>query len=71
MFMQCKVNNKLTLLEVHNTTPKEEDMEAVEDTKVEEDTEAEEGVQEHLAEVEDKSSSITVGSKVTLHETVR
>lgn len=53
MSMQCKVNNRITLLEVHSTTPKEEDMEIVEDTKVVEDIEAEEGVQKHLAKDED------------------
>ena len=64
--MQCKVNNRLTPLEVCNTTPKEEDMEVVEDTKVEEDTVAE----EHLVEDEDQLSIITMENKVTLHETV-
>ena len=52
-------------------TPEEEDMEAVEDMKVTEDTEAKEGVEEHLVEDEDRSSAITVDSKVTSHETVR
>ena len=65
------MNNKITSLEVRNITPKEEDMEVVEDMKVEEDTEAEEGVEEHLAEVKDRSFAITVGNKVTTHETVR
>jgi hypothetical protein len=46
MSMQC-MNNRLTLLEVRGTTPKEEDMEVVEDMKVKEDTEAKEGVEEH------------------------
>ena len=52
MSMQCKVNNRLTLPEVCNKTPEEEDMEVMEDTKVVEDTEAEEGVEEHLVVVE-------------------
>ena len=71
MSMQCKVNNRLTPLEVRSTTPKEEDMDVVEDTKVMEDTEAEEGVKEHLAEDKDQSSIITAKSRVTSHETVR
>ena len=54
MFMRCKVNNRLTPLELRNTTPEEEDMVAVEDTKVEEYIEAKEGVEEHLAEDEDR-----------------
>ena len=70
MSIRCKVNNKISLLEVHNTTSKEEDMEAVEDTKVKEDTEVEEGVEEHLAEDEDQSSIITMDNKVTSHETI-
>lgn len=52
-------------------TPKEEDMEAKEDTKVVEDIEAEEGVDEHLAEDKDKSSVITTDNRDTSHETVR
>ena len=71
MSMQCKVNNRLTPPEVHNTTPEEEDMEFVEDTKVVEDTKAEEGVEEHLVEVEGQSSAITMDSRVTLHKTIR
>ena len=57
--MKCKVNNRITPLEVRNTTPEEED------------TEAEEEVEEHLAEDEDRSSVIIADNKVTLHETVR
>ena len=53
MSMRCKVNNKITLLEVHKTTLEEEDMGAVEDMKVEEAIEAEEGVKEHLSKDED------------------
>ena len=59
MSMKCKVNNRITPLEVRNTTPEEED------------TEAEEEVEEHLAEDEDRSSVIIADNKVTLHETVR
>jgi hypothetical protein len=70
MSVQCKVNNRLTPPEVHNMTPKDEDMDIVEDTMAVEDTEAEEGVEEHLVEVEGQSSAITVGSKVTMYETV-
>ena len=70
MSMQCKVNNRITPLEVRTTTPKEEDMEAEEDTKVMEDTEAEEGVEEHLAEDKDQSSVIIADSRVTSHKTV-
>ena len=55
---------------MRSITLEEEDMEAVEDTKVAEDIEAEEGVEEHLAEVKDRSSTITMGSKVTMHEIV-
>ena len=44
MSMRCKVNNRLTPLEVRCTTQEEEDMKAVEDMKVMEDTEDEEGV---------------------------
>jgi hypothetical protein len=65
MSMRYKVNNKITSSEVCNMTPKEEDMEAVEYTESVEDIEAEEGVEEHLAEVEGRSSAITVASKVT------
>ena len=53
MPMRCRVNNRITPLEVHNMTPKEEDIEVEEDKKVMEDIEAEEGVKEHLAEGED------------------
>ena len=70
MSMQCKVNNRITPLEVRSTTLEEEDMEVMEDTKVMEDIEAEEGVEEHLAEDEDQSSAITADNRVTLHETV-
>ena len=48
MSMRCRVNNRITPLEVCNMTLEEEDMEVVEDMKVMEDTEAEEGVGEHL-----------------------
>jgi hypothetical protein len=65
------VKNKITRLEVRDMTPEEEDMEDVEDTKVEEDSEAKEGVEEHLAEDEDRSSIITGDNRVTSHETVR
>ena len=68
--MRCKVNNKITSLEVHSKIPKEEDMEAVEDTKAKEATEAEEGVKEHLAKDEDQPSVITVDNRVTSHETI-
>ena len=71
MSMQCKVNNRLTPPEVHNTTPKEEDMEVVEDMKAMEATEVEEGVEEHLAKDEDRSSVITVDNRVTSHETIQ
>ena len=37
MSMRCKVNNKITPLEVRSTTLEKEDMEVVEDTKVVED----------------------------------
>ena len=47
-------------------TPKEEDMEAMENMKIMEDIEA----KEHLAEVEDRSYAITMDNRVTLHETV-
>ena len=70
MSMRCRVNNRITLLEVHNMTPKKQDMEAVEDTKVVVDTEAEEGVEEHLAEDKDQSSVITANSKDISHEIV-
>ena len=53
MSMWCKVNNRITPLEVRNMTLKEEDMEAMEDTKVKEDIEAKEGVEEDLAKEED------------------
>ena len=65
------MSNRLTLPEVRSTTPEEEDMEVVEDMKVEEDTEAEEGVKEQLVMVEDRSSAITMASKVTTHKIVR
>ena len=68
--MQCKVKNKLTPPEVRSTTPEEEDMEAEEDMKDVVDIEAEEGVEEHLVEGEDRSSTITVDSRVTSHETI-
>ena len=71
MSMQCNVNNRLTPLEVRNMTLEEEDIEAVEDMKDMEDTEAKEEVEEALAEVENRSYSITVASRVTLHEIVR
>ena len=60
MSMQCKVNNRLTPLEVHSMTPEEEDMEALEDMKVMEDIEAKE-------EVEDRSFAINMDSRVTSH----
>ena len=69
--MRCKVNNKITLLEVHNMTSEEEDMEAVEDMKIKEATEAEEVIKEHLAEDKDRFSIITAENRVTSHETVR
>lgn len=69
--MRCKVNNRITLLEVHSITPEEEDIEVVEDTKVKEDIEAEEGVEEHMVEEEDQSSIITAERRVTSHETIR
>ena len=53
MSMRCKVNNKITLLEVCITNLEEEDMEVVGDTKVMADTEAGEGVEEHLVKDED------------------
>ena len=53
MSMRCRMNNRITLVEVCSTTPEEEDMEAEEHTKVEEDTKAKEGVKEHLAKDED------------------
>jgi len=65
------VNNRITPLEVRSTSPEQEDIEVEEDTKVVEDTEAEEGVKEHLAKDEDRSSAITVDSRVTSHEIVR
>ena len=71
MSMQCKVNSRLTPPEVRSTTPKEEDMEVMEDTKAEEDTEVEEGVEEHLAEDEDQSYVITMDDRVTSHKTVQ
>ena len=64
------MSNRITLLEVCSTTPKEEDMEAMEDTTVMVDTEVEEGVKEYLAEDEDLLSIITVDSRVTSHEIV-
>ena len=69
--MRCKVNNRITPLEVRSMTLEEEDMEAMEDTKVEEDIEAKEGVEEHLAEDEDRLSVITMDNRVTSHETIR
>ena len=69
--MRCKVNNKITPLEVRNMTSEEEDMEAEEDTKVVEDTEVEEGVEEHLAKDEDRLSVITTDNRFTSHETIR
>ena len=71
MSMRCKVNNRITPLEVHNMILEEEDMEAVEDMKVEEAIETEEGVEEHLAEEEDRSSIIIANNRVTLPETVQ
>ena len=71
MYMWCKVNNRLTLTEVHNMTPKKEDMEVMEDMKVMEDIEAEEGFEEHLAKNEDRSSTITGDNRVISHETIR
>ena len=53
MSMQCKVNNKITLLKVHSMTPKEEVMEGEEDMKEEVDIEAEGEVKEPLAKEED------------------
>ena len=53
MSMRCKVNNRITPLEVHSTTLKEEVMEVMEDMKEEEDTKAKEEVKEHLAEDDD------------------
>ena len=64
MSMRCKVSNRLTTPEVRGTTPKEEDMELVEDIA------SEKGVEEHLAEDEDRSSAITMDNRVTSHETV-
>ena len=69
--MWCKVNNRITPLEVCNTTSEEEDMEAMEDMKVKEHTKAKEGVEEHSVVVEDRSSAITMGSKVTMQEIAR
>ena len=69
MSMQCKVNNRITLLKVCSTAPKEEVMEAEEDMKEEVDTEAKEEVKEHLAEEEDRSSTITVDNRVTSPKT--
>ena len=66
MSMRCKVNNKITTLEVRSMTLEEEDMEVMEDMKEEEYTEAE----EHLVEDEDQSSVIIVDNKVTSHETI-
>ena len=63
MSMRCRVNNKITLPKVRSTTPEEEVMEATEDTKFVVDTE----VEEHLAKDKDRSSIITVASKVTSH----
>ena len=71
MSMRCKVNNRITLLEVHNMTPEEEDMEVMVDTKVVADTKAEEEVEEHLAGDEDRLSVITADNRVTSHETFR
>ena len=45
-------------------------MELEEDMKEEVDTEAKEEVEEHLDEEEDRSSIITMDSKVTLPETI-
>ena len=70
MSMRCRVNNRITQLEVCSTRPEEEDMETEEDTKIMEDIEAEEGVEEHLAEDKDQSSIITMDSRVTSRETV-
>ena len=53
MSMRCRVNNKITPLEVRSMTPEEEDMEAMEDMNEEEDTEAKEEVEEHLVEDKD------------------
>ena len=69
--MQCKVNNRITPLEVHSMTLEEEVIEVEEDMKEEEDIEAKEEFEEHLAEDEDRSSIIIVDNKVTSHETVR
>ena len=62
MSMRCKVNNRITLLNVYSTTLEEEDMEVEEDTKVMEDIEAED---------EDQSSVRTTDTRVTSYETVR
>ena len=67
--MRCKVNNRITPLKVHSTTPEKEVMEGEEDMKEEVDTEAKEEVGEHLAEEEDRSFSITVDNRVTSPET--
>ena len=69
--MQCKVNNRLTPLEVHSMTPEEEDTKAMEDMKVVEVTEVEEEVEKHLAMVEGRSSAIIVDNKVTSHKTIQ
>ena len=70
MSMQCRVNNRITLLKVRSITPKEEFMEAMEDTNLMVDIEAKEEVEEHLARDEDRSSVITVDNKGTSHETI-
>ena len=59
------MTNIITPLEVHSTTPEEEDMEVMEDT------EAKEGVEEHLAEDDDQLFVITMDNRATLHETIR
>ena len=69
--MRCKVNNRITPLKVHSTTPEEEVMEVEEDMKEEVDIEVEEEVEEHLTEDEDRLSIITMDSRVTSHEIVR
>ena len=69
--MWCKVNNRITLQKVRNTTPEEEVMEDEEDMKEGVDTEAEEEFKEHLAKEEDWSSIITMDNRVTSHETVQ
>ena len=70
MSIRCKVNNRITPLELRNMTSEEEDMEAKEHMKVMEDTDVEEAVKEHLAEDEDRLFVITMDSRVTSHETV-